>query len=191
MGEFERLLGLIPVEAIASSPFALLAACLVGVCAIALAARWLTRRGARRGQGAPLILDGSNILYWKDKTPKLEPLREAIRMLRSRGYAPGVVFDANAGYLVAGGYLHHDGFAKLLGLPSDNVMVVPKGEPADVFILNAARQLGARIVTNDRYRDWADRYPEVATPGYLIKGGYGENGLWLDLPAAAEKSAAA
>lgn len=96
-----------------------------------------------------------------------------------------MVFDANAGYLVSDRYLHHGGFGKLLGLPEDRVMVVPKGSPADATVLLAARDLGARIVTNDRYRDWADRHPEVREPGYLIRGGYRDGRLWLGLDRAA------
>lgn len=39
--------------------------------------------------------------------------------------------------------------------------------------------MGARIVTNDRYRDWAEAHPEIATPGHLIRGGWREGKLWL------------
>jgi hypothetical protein len=61
-------------------------------------------------------------------------------------------------------------------------MVVPKGTPADPTILAAARDLGAPVLTNDRYRDWAEAHPEIRTPGHLIRGGYRDGGLHLDLP---------
>ena len=61
-------------------------------------------------------------------------------------------------------------------------MVVPKGTPADVAILTAARDHGARIVTNDRYRDWAGQHPEVLEPGLLIPGSYHKGELRMTVP---------
>ena len=127
-----------------------------------------------------MILDGSNVMYWRDETPQIETLQEVIRGLRMAGYTPGVVFDANAGYLLSGKYQHDGAFAKSLGLPEERVMVVPKGSPADPAILTAALDLGARIVTNDRYRDWAEQHPEIKDPGHLIRGEYKAGKLWLD-----------
>jgi hypothetical protein len=46
--------------------------------------------------------------------------------------------------------------------------------------LTVARDFNAPIVTNDRYRDWADDYPEIAEPGRLIRGGYRNGTLWLE-----------
>lgn len=143
------------------------------------------RRAASRPKW--ILVDGSNVLYWKDGTPQLEALRAVLEHLTARGYTPGVVFDANAGYLISGSYRHHAAMGALVGLPEDRVMVVGKGSPADTVLLQAARDLGARIVTNDRYRDWADAHPEVGTPGHLVKGGFRDTGLWLDLAESAGK----
>ena len=126
-----------------------------------------------------LVIDGSNAMHWKDGTPQIDTLRDVVAQVAALGYTPGVVFDANAGHLITGKYQHHRAMGKLLGLPEDRIMVVDKGAPADPTILEAARFLGARIVTNDRYRDWADAHPEVNEPGYLIRGGYREGKLWL------------
>lgn len=131
-----------------------------------------------------IVIDGSNVLHWKDNTPQIETLREVIRRVESLGYTPGVVFDANAGYKISGKYQHDYSLGKLVGLPQDQVFVAPKGNPADPFLLDSARDLGARIVTNDRFRDWADQYPEAQTAGHLIKGHYDTGKLWLDLAPA-------
>lgn len=131
-----------------------------------------------------IILDGSNIMHWNDGTPQLETVRDVVRHLIKLGFTPGVVFDANAGHLLTGRYQHHGAMGKLLGLPEDRVMVVGKGTPADPTILAAARDAGARVVTNDRYKDWAGDFPEVHTPGHLIRGGYRDGKLWLDLEMA-------
>jgi Zc3h12a-like Ribonuclease NYN domain len=134
-----------------------------------------------------IVVDGSNVMHWKDGTPQISTLREVVRHLTALGFAPGVVFDANAGHLTTGKYQHHRAMGKFLGLPEDRVMVVNKGTPADPTILAAARDLGARIVTNDRYNDWADTHPEVREPGYLIKGGFRAGKLWLDFGENTEK----
>ncbi len=128
-----------------------------------------------------IVVDGSNVMYWNDNTPKLETVLAVVQQLVALGYAPGVMFDANAGHLLDGRYMHDGAMGKELGLPKERVMVVPKGVPADPYILTAARDLGARIVTNDRYRDWWGDHPEAAEPGHLIKGGYRDGALWLDM----------
>ena len=131
-----------------------------------------------------VIVDGSNVMHWNNGTPQLQTLRDVVRHLKKQGFTPGVVFDANAGHILTGKYQHHSAMAQLLDLPEDRVMVVDKGTPADPTILAAAKELNARIVTNDRYRDWAGDHPEIAIPGHLIRGSYAAGKLWLDLETA-------
>lgn len=121
-------------------------------------------------------------MYWKTQTPDLAPVRDVVNTLTARGLSPSVIFDANAGHLLYGKYWHGPDFAAALNLPDSHVRVVDKGEPADPLILQTARDLRARIVTNDRYRDWLKTYPEAAKRGHLIRGGYRKGPLWLDLP---------
>ena len=148
--------------------------------------RAFLRREKRRQKTAEkwLIIDGSNVMHWKDGTPQMGTLREVVVHLKAQGFSPGVVFDANAGHIQAGKYLHLGAMSRLLGLSEDKVMVVHKGTAADATILAAARDLGASIVTNDRYKDWSDTHPEVNDPGRLIRGGYREGALWLDMARA-------
>lgn len=136
----------------------------------------------RRAKRAPIVLlDGSNIMHWRGGSPDLATVRDVIAQVATQGYTPGVVFDANAGYKLQGRYLHHPTLARELGLPRARVMVVNKGEVADGMILQAARDYGARVISNDRFRDWANEYPEVAKPGFLIGGRYRKGRLELDL----------
>ena len=146
-----------------------------------LAARHRSRRRAATDGRPRIVVDGSNVLYWQGTTPGIAPVRQVVARLEALGYLPGVMFDANAGYLIAGKYLDDAAFIRLVGLPVAQILVVPKGTQADGHILAAARDLGARIVTNDRYRDWADRFPEVRDKGHLIRGGYRDGRLWLDV----------
>jgi hypothetical protein len=127
-----------------------------------------------------ILVDGSNVMHWEDNTPQIEPVRRVVSALKARGLDPGVVFDANAGWKLYGRYLGEHELCQLLDLPRDQVLVVPKGSPADPWLLTTAREFGARIVTNDRFRDWAEAHPEIATPGLLIHGGLSGTGVWLE-----------
>jgi hypothetical protein len=145
---------------------------------------WRRHRPVRLDTSNTIILDGSNVLHWKDETPRLQTLIEVLDRLQSAGYTPVVIFDANAGYLVSDRYMHHHHFAKALGLSESQVMVVPKGEPADPTILKAARSMKARVVSNDRFRDWAGEYGEVRKKGFLVSGGYRGGRLEMRVPKA-------
>ena len=102
-----------------------------------------------------------------------------ILRLTGLGYVPGIVFDANAGWKLQGRYLREAELAWLLGVEDRQVLVVPKGTQADPYLIETARKFGAKIVTNDRFRDWADQHPEVLEPGFLIRGGMRDNMVWL------------
>jgi len=146
----------------------------------------LLRRWFRREQEDTrswVVLDGSNVMHWKGGKPKLETVKEVVDHLSELGFTCGVMFDANAGYLVSGVYVHDADFGRALGVPEDRVMVVPKGTPADPAILTAARDFGARIISNDRFRDWSGDFPEIKEPGLLIRGGYRSGRLWLNVDA--------
>ncbi|MFN3294655.1 MAG: NYN domain-containing protein [Gemmobacter sp.] len=158
-------------------PVALLSA-LAAALLLALAARRRRPETAARR----IVVDGSNVLFWNGGTPALATVQAVVRSLSDRGFAPGVIFDANVGYRIADRYLDDADLARRLRLPADRVLVVPRATPADAVILDAARELRAPVVTNDRYRDWADRYPEVAQPGFLVRGGWREGRVRLDLP---------
>lgn len=137
---------------------------------------------------AHVIVDGSNVPHWNGRVPSLDTVVSVVKALEAKGLTPGVVFDTNAVYKTHDRYQDDAEMARRLGLPADRVLVVPKGTPADLFILQAARELRARVVTNDRYRNWQADFPEVAGPGFLSRGGVHEGAAWLnDRDLAAEK----
>jgi hypothetical protein len=128
------------------------------------------------------VIDGSNVMHWQDNTPRIAVVAEAMRLLHDRGYEVGVIFDANAGYKIAGRYMGSAALSEVLGLDGHRVIVVPKGEQADPWLLTFARRTGAVILSNDRFRDRLAEFPEIAEPGRLIRGGHRDGRLWLDLP---------
>lgn len=130
--------------------------------------------------GQTILIDGSNVIYWLDNTPQLAPLLQVVQDLQKRGLKPGVVFDANVGYKLSGKFMGERDLSRLLPLPRDQILVVPKGSQADPFLLETARDLNARIVTNDRYRDWSDTYPDVVQAERLIRGDMRNGRLWLN-----------
>ena len=149
----------------------------LALAAMVLVALWLF--GAARRSAVPSdvgIVDGSNVMYWGDGQPDLGTVKAVVTMLRARGLRPVVWFDANAGYLVDGRYLQPKHLAWRSGLPTRAVRVAPKGTPADPLILAEARARAARVVSNDRFRDWAADYPEVVRPGYLMSARPGRDG---------------
>lgn len=153
---------------------------------MALASLYLLLRAVLAGRRGTqqVILDGSNVMHWRDGTPDISTVREVLDLAKMLGMTPGVVFDANAGYLLFEKYLDDGAFARVLKLPPNRVLVAPKGTPADPTILAAARDIGARVISNDHYRDWVEDFPELATPGHLIRGGYRRGALWLDTDKA-------
>jgi len=117
-----------------------------------------------------IVLDGSNLLYWLDEAPSLRSVQIVLRAVQDRGLVPVVWFDANVGYLIGDRWLGPAAMARLLDLDARQVFVAPKGTPADPLLLDAARALGVRVVSNDRFRDWAEARPWLAGPGFLIRG---------------------
>lgn len=117
-----------------------------------------------------IVVDGSNVMFWRDDTPQLQTVRQCIEALVMHGWTPVVWFDANVGYQVGSRYMGPRALSQALRYPASCIKVAPKGTPADPLLIAEARQLGVRIVTNDRYRDWAEAYPQVLDPDLFLRG---------------------
>jgi hypothetical protein len=137
----------------------------------------------RRGM---ILVDGSNVMRWREGTPDLSILVGVLRLLDAEGLVPVVVFDANAGYLVGDGWMGPAVLAERLGLSRDRVIVADKGTQADPILLQIASETGAAIVTKDRFRDWAEDWPLVREPGRLRRGGW-RNGALTLAPGASSR----
>jgi hypothetical protein len=150
------------------------------ICAIIAVVLWRLGAIPRDPDARIILVDGSNVMFWRDNEPDLATLKTVIGHLGAQGYDAGVVFDANVGYKLEGRFRGNLPMARKLGLKPAQVVVVDKGEPADRTILSVARDLNARILSNDRFRDWQDSFPEVTEPGRVLRGGYRDGEFWTD-----------
>jgi hypothetical protein len=139
---------------------------------------------------AIVVVDGSNVMFWRDNTPRIGTLIVVVRALQAQGLRPVVWFDANAGFHLIGRYAHDGELARALGLSARQVVVVPKGTPADPLLLAGARDLKAAVVSNDRFRDWQANFGDVLA-GQMIRGRMDGNGVVLDGLVPVELTAAA
>ena len=105
-----------------------------------------------------VVIDGANVAYEERSAggkPKLSNLLKVKRELEERGFEAVIIVDASLKYGI-------DDQAQLETLiRSQQVRQVPAGTDADYFIIQFADQLDARVVTNDRYKDYAEQYPWV------------------------------
>lgn len=164
----------------AGRPWVIAALCLIGLAGLAgLRRRRLGGRGRAGKSARHVLIDGSNVMHWNKGAPDLGLVRDIAQALGLRGYRVVVIFDANVGYKIADRYHGPAELAPALGLPKDQVLVAPSGTPADGFLLQFAQDQGAPIVTNDRFRDWHEMFPEVMVPVRLIHGGYRDGAPWL------------
>ncbi|MHA6263502.1 NYN domain-containing protein [Arenibacterium sp. CAU 1754] len=117
-----------------------------------------------------VVIDGSNVMHWKDDSASLGTVQQLLGLLHEQDKVPVVWFDANVGYKVRDRYLGPGPLARILGLSPRQVFVAPKGTPADPLLLEDAQKLNATVITNDRFRDWAESHPQIAQPGFLVGG---------------------
>lgn len=150
----------------------------------------LRRRRRRRKSGGTnppqdrrwVVIDGSNVMFWQDETPSLSTVSAVVGEVKKAGLTPLVWFDANAGYKVGDRYMNQRDLSRAIGVPRKQVRVAPKGSPADPLLLEDAAKLGTGVVSNDRYRDWAETYPNVMQPGVLVRGRVQGGAAMLDWP---------
>ncbi|HLM54631.1 MAG TPA: hypothetical protein VK422_00785 [Pyrinomonadaceae bacterium] len=117
-----------------------------------------------------VVIDGANVAYEEKSAggkPKLANLLKVKREMEERGFDTVIIVDASLKYDI-------DDQTQMAALiESQHIRQVPAGTDADFFILDIADQHGARIVTNDQYRDYRDRYPWIQDrrlPYMIVKG---------------------
>jgi hypothetical protein len=102
------------------------------------------------------IIDGSNVAHSTEGArAQLANIRAVRDKVREDGLEPIVVADAALRHQID----DRDGYEQMV--ESGAVRQAPAGTDADYFILSFARELDASVVSNDRFRDRIDQFPEV------------------------------
>ena len=110
-------------------------------------------------------MDGSNLLRQEEETHgiSLDVICSITDYLKDHGCNYYVLFDANARHVVnENNKADLKRFDSLLKKDPSHFRLVPGGIIADDYLLEEARRNpSAVILTNDRYRDHFDEYPDV------------------------------
>jgi hypothetical protein len=104
-----------------------------------------------------VVVDGSNVAYAEEgEGPQLASIRAVCAKLEEEGLRPLVLVDARLRHTID----DPDGYEEMV--EDGRIRQAPAGTDADYFILSFARELDARIVSNDRFRDRASGFPGTA-----------------------------
>ena len=106
----------------------------------------------------PIVLvDGSNVAHSTEgEQAQLANILAVRAKLSEEGLEPVVVVDAALRHQID----DRAGYEQLVD--QGVVRQAPAGTDADYFILSFARELDARIVSNDRFRDRIKEFPDAA-----------------------------
>jgi hypothetical protein len=101
------------------------------------------------------VVDGSNVAHAEKGGARLANIQAVCAKLEAEGLRPVVLVDASLRHSIDDG----DGYEAMV--EAGGIRQAPAGTDADYFILSFARELGARVVSNDRFRERASAFPEV------------------------------
>jgi hypothetical protein len=102
-----------------------------------------------------VIVDGSNVAHSSEGTPRLFNIQLICEKLIGEGYEPVVVVDAALRHQID----RKSDYERLVD--EGRLRQAPAGTDADYFILSFARELAASIVSNDRFKDRLQSFPEA------------------------------
>ncbi|MGH7507587.1 MAG: NYN domain-containing protein [Longimicrobiales bacterium] len=123
------------------------------------------------GRPRVAVVDASNVANSAPSAKaRLEYLTLVVACLQDAGVMPVVVADAGLRRRID----DRDGYLRMV--EQGRIRVAPAGTEADELILKLARELDAAVVSNDRFREWRQRYPdEVARRvGFRVRNGVAE-----------------
>jgi hypothetical protein len=103
-----------------------------------------------------VIVDGSNVAHSSEGERALLGNIKVVRdKLVEEGYEPVIVADAALRHQID----EEAAFEQMV--EAGEIRQAPAGTDADYFILSFARELEATIVSNDRFKDRLQAFPEV------------------------------
>ncbi len=103
-----------------------------------------------------VLIDGSNVAHAGEReSARLENITIVCNKLAAEGYTPIVVVDAALRHQID----DEQEYERLVD--EGRIRQAPAGTDADYFILSFARELEASIVSNDRFRELQEAFPEA------------------------------
>lgn len=114
------------------------------------------KHSERHERSGKVLVDGSNVAHSSEgEKARLHNIWLVKQKLEGEGLEPIVVADAALRHQI-------DEVEKYEALIDDGkIRQAPAGTDADYFILAFARELDAYIVSNDRFRDRQDSFPDA------------------------------
>jgi hypothetical protein len=114
------------------------------------------QRDERQERSGKALVDGSNVAHSSEgEKARLQNIRLVVARLEKDGLEPIVVADAALRHQID----EQTRYEELID--QGEIRQAPAGTDADWFILSFARELDAYIVSNDRFRDRQDSFPEA------------------------------
>jgi hypothetical protein len=111
---------------------------------------------AARVESKVAIIDGSNVAHSTEgEQARLGNIRIVAAKLEEEGYEPVVVVDAALRHQIDDPRSFED------MVENGTIRQAPAGTDADYFILSFARELAAVVVSNDRFKDRIEAFPEA------------------------------
>ena len=105
--------------------------------------------------GQPIVVDGSNVAHEEASSegkPRISNLVAMHRALEEEGYEPTTIVDATLRHVI-------DDPDQLEALfEAGRIHQAPAGTAADGFVLQQADEVGCRVVSNDTFEPYRDRY---------------------------------
>jgi hypothetical protein len=103
-----------------------------------------------------VIVDASNVAHSTEgPRPLLENIRVMADKLREEGYEPIILADAALRHQID----DDDAYERMV--EAGEIRQAPAGTDADYFILSFAREMDAGVVSNDRFKDRLEAFPEA------------------------------
>lgn len=117
---------------------------------------------------AEILVDGSNVLFWRGGQPQRIAPGLVIAALIARRFVPVVYFDYSVQRYLAG--------ADLVSLSETaQIIIAPRGTSADALLLDACDEGRRQIVSCDRFEVWRRSHPKLrrdwSVSGRIAKGG--------------------
>lgn len=111
---------------------------------------------AEKAESRIAIIDGSNVAHSTEgDAVRLANILLVFEKLEEQGYEPVIVADAALRHQI------DDKRSYEQMVENGVIRQAPAGTDADYFILSFARELNASVVSNDRFKDRLEAFPEA------------------------------